>query len=71
MSNAREHLPLLSTASTDEQAALARDGLYDAARERDACGLGFVAPVQEALEALPVLRQPFELLESAKSIGLF
>ncbi len=39
--------------------------------EKEADYLQLPQPTREALEAIPVLRQPFELLESAKSIGLF
>ena len=65
-----DHDPLAATgsASRDERAALARDGLYDPAHERDACGLGFVAQIK-GIKSHSIIQQGLLILENLDHRG--
>src|SRR3954454_1582880 len=58
----------LTHASAAEIRALARDGLYDPAHERDACGVGFVAHIKGA-RAHHIIEQGLKILENLDHRG--
>lgn len=55
-------------ASSDEIQALAAQGLYDPAREHDACGVGFVAHIKGA-KAHAIVQQGLKILENLDHRG--
>lgn len=55
--------PAQLTASPQEIAALAENGLYNPAGEHDACGVGFVAHIKGA-KAHSILQQGLKILEN-------
>jgi len=55
-------------ASAQEREALQRHGLYDAGRERDACGLGFVAHIK-GHKAHSIIQQGLKILENLDHRG--
>ncbi len=55
-------------AGHDERSALQRHGLYDAAHERDACGLGFVAHIK-GVKAHSIIQQGLKILENLDHRG--
>ncbi len=57
-----------SPASHHERAALQRHGLYDATREHDACGLGFVAHIK-GVKAHSIIQQGLKILENLDHRG--
>jgi glutamate synthase (NADPH) large chain len=64
-----DHSPVKQgTSSWDEQSALARDGLYDATNERDACGLGFVAQIK-GIKSHSIIQQGLLILENLDHRG--
>ena len=64
-----DHSPVQQdTSSRDEQSALARDGLYDATNERDACGLGFVAQIK-GIKSHSIIQQGLLILENLDHRG--
>ncbi len=56
------------TATEAERAALTRDGLYDAAHEHDACGVGFVAHIKGE-RSHPIIEQGLKILENLDHRG--
>ena len=59
--------PLVS-AGRDEPHALAQQGLYDAAYEHDACGLGFVAQIK-GIKSHGIIEQGLKILENLDHRG--
>ena len=68
MSTAEDSTPHIGTASLAEQAALQQQGLYDRTRERDACGLGFVAHIK-GLKSHSIIQQGLKILENLDHRG--
>ena len=58
----------IGTASLDEQSALQQHGLYDAAREHDACGVGFVAQIK-GIKSHSIIQQGLKILENLDHRG--
>ncbi len=66
-----KHHPVAATlgpASPDERSALQRHGLYDATREHDACGVGFVAQIK-GIKAHSIIQQGLKILENLDHRG--
>ena len=57
-----------AAATTEEIQALAENGLYDAAQEHDACGVGFVAHIKGA-KAHAIVEQGLKILENLDHRG--
>ena len=58
----------LGTASPEEIASLAEGGLYDPTREKDACGVGFVAHIK-GQKAHNIVQQGLKILENLDHRG--
>jgi len=68
MSTAPESTLPLGAATDDEQASLAQHGLWDPTRERDACGLGFVAHIK-GVKSHSIIQQGLKILENLDHRG--
>ena len=68
MSTDYDSTPQLGTASPVEQSALQQHGLYDAAHEHDACGLGFVAQIK-GIKSHSIVQQGLKILENLDHRG--
>ena len=68
MSHAPDSTASHGATPRDEQAALAQHGLYDPARERDACGLEFVTQIKD-IKSHSIIQQGLKILENLDHRG--